>query len=172
MSKFSHFSLTSLPASLVLVPVNLFTTVQSSIEIHQKAQANMPMTWNAEAEAKLFLGVLDQVRGAKLDYKALAAFMGPNCSVAALQQKIFRLRREAGTPVSSPAKTCGVQTPATGTLKKRKLARSPETPTKKGKGSACDLDAGECGEGEGESDIKPIIKKEDEKKLNFGDLAG
>jgi hypothetical protein len=53
------------------------------------------MTWNAEAEAKvspfvpmpylnpqslplqLFLGVLDQVRGAKLDYKALAAFMGP-----------------------------------------------------------------------------------------------
>jgi hypothetical protein len=91
-----------------------------------------------------------------------------------LQQKIFRLRREAGIPVSSLAKTSGVQTPATGPPKKRKLARSPETPTSKGKGSACVLDTGECGEGEGEKDIKLIVKEEDEEKLNydFVDLAG
>ncbi|KAL2860439.1 hypothetical protein BJX68DRAFT_261381 [Aspergillus pseudodeflectus] len=72
----------------------------------------MPITWNTEAEARLLLGILDQLKGHKLDYKALAAYMGPGvtfveipaqtvftdslgCTVPALHQRLFKLRREA-----------------------------------------------------------------------------
>ncbi|OJJ45272.1 hypothetical protein ASPZODRAFT_17491 [Penicilliopsis zonata CBS 506.65] len=39
----------------------------------------MPMTWDSTADAKLLLAILDQMRTSqmKLDYKEIAAYMGP-----------------------------------------------------------------------------------------------
>ncbi|KAL5338744.1 hypothetical protein BJX70DRAFT_366139 [Aspergillus crustosus] len=97
--------------------------------------------------------------------------MGPEFTVASLTQRMFKLRRDAGIPVSSPGKASGVRTPATDTPKKRKLAAALETPTKKGK--ACRV-SHDCNDdvGDGGEDAKLVIKEEDEKKLNTVDLAG
>ncbi|KAL5002018.1 hypothetical protein BDV10DRAFT_181713 [Aspergillus recurvatus] len=74
----------------------------------------MPMNWTTEADAKanlcsttnlhsyeqLFLGVLNQLRDAKLklNHEKLADFMGPECLPGAVNNRIVRLRRiaEAG----------------------------------------------------------------------------
>ncbi|RDW70905.1 uncharacterized protein DSM5745_08416 [Aspergillus mulundensis] len=57
----------------------------------------MVMTWNAESDARLFLGVLNQLRDAKLklDNQKLAEFMGPDCLPGAIVNRIARLRRMA-----------------------------------------------------------------------------
>ncbi|KAL2862316.1 uncharacterized protein BJX67DRAFT_366487 [Aspergillus lucknowensis] len=57
----------------------------------------MPMTWNAEADAKLFLGVLNLLKDSKvkLDYDYLAKFMGSDCLPGAVQNRIVRLKRKA-----------------------------------------------------------------------------
>ncbi|KAL4938394.1 hypothetical protein BDV06DRAFT_226025 [Aspergillus oleicola] len=59
------------------------------------------ITWNADADAKLFLGVLDQLRDAKLslDYEKLAAFMGPGVVRGAIVNRITRLKRRAESEV-------------------------------------------------------------------------
>ncbi|QMW42673.1 hypothetical protein G4B11_006043 [Aspergillus flavus] len=87
----------------------------------------MPITWTAEADAKLLLGFLDQCKDAnfKLDYNKLAAYVGP------VVNHVIRLRKliaqegggsAASTPVTSPAKS--KSTP------KRKGAGVVKTPTK------------------------------------------
>ncbi|KAL4904996.1 hypothetical protein BDW74DRAFT_178562 [Aspergillus multicolor] len=57
----------------------------------------MVMNWNAESDARLFLGVLNQLRDAKLklDNQKLAEFMGPDCLPGAIVNRIVRLRRMA-----------------------------------------------------------------------------
>ncbi|KAL3470837.1 hypothetical protein BJX99DRAFT_263859 [Aspergillus californicus] len=93
----------------------------------------MPISWNAEAEAKLLLGVLDQLPGAKLDYKALAQFMGPDCSVPAVKQHVQKLRRTSGTSGSASQENAAgkVQPSPASTPKKTKRAQSPATPMKR-----------------------------------------
>ncbi|KAL4784218.1 hypothetical protein BJX76DRAFT_357294 [Aspergillus varians] len=56
----------------------------------------MVMTWNSETDAQLFLGVLYQLRDAKvkLDYEKLAQFMGPECIAGAVQNRIVRLKKK------------------------------------------------------------------------------
>ncbi|QMW30620.1 hypothetical protein G4B84_006001 [Aspergillus flavus NRRL3357] len=87
----------------------------------------MPITWTAEADAKLLLGFVDQCKDAnfKLDYNKLAAYVGP------VVNHVIRLRKliaqegggsAASTPVTSPAKS--KSTP------KRKGAGVAKTPTK------------------------------------------
>ncbi|OJJ62095.1 hypothetical protein ASPSYDRAFT_129001 [Aspergillus sydowii CBS 593.65] len=114
----------------------------------------MPMIWNAEADAKLFLGVLNQVKDAnvKLDCKKLADFMGPDCIAGAVQNRLVRLKKKAeadmgGSVSASPAAANGAETagPAegngggaveisTGSPKKRKAAprkkKGEESPKK------------------------------------------
>ncbi|KAL4924336.1 uncharacterized protein BDV17DRAFT_295549 [Aspergillus undulatus] len=132
----------------------------------------MAITWDPKAETKLLLGILAQLKGTSLDYKALAAHMGPGCSVAALHQHICKLRREAGIPAKSPAKARNAQrSSATSTPKKpasisnkSKRAASPETPTDRAKKRYRILDEDE----DSDDDVKvkmeynPVIKDEDE----------
>ncbi|KAL4764386.1 uncharacterized protein BDW70DRAFT_157030 [Aspergillus foveolatus] len=127
----------------------------------------MPMTWNAEAEARLLLGILAQVRGV-LDYKALAAHMGPECSVIALRQHISRLRRDAGIPASSPKKARVHPSEYTPKVSKQTASRV--------KRPYCFIDEEKE---DSEKDFKPIIKCEDEKNKEekdkvpfFVDLVG
>ncbi|KAL4773823.1 hypothetical protein BDW60DRAFT_184667 [Aspergillus nidulans var. acristatus] len=161
---------------LALNAVLLFPSLSLFDEIQLTNRCNMPMTWNAEAEARLLLGILAQVRGA-LDYKALAAHMGPECSVMALRQHIFRLRRDAGIPASSPRKAR--VHPSEYTPKGSKQAASAGTPVSRVKRPYCFIDDDDEDK-DSEKDVKPIIKDEDEKKneeendkeLFFVDLVG
>ncbi|KAL4783859.1 hypothetical protein BJX76DRAFT_357645 [Aspergillus varians] len=57
----------------------------------------MPITWNAEANAKLFLAVLEQLKdqNVKLDYNQLAQYMGPECSKRSAESQIVKLKKLA-----------------------------------------------------------------------------
>ncbi|KAA8650974.1 hypothetical protein EYZ11_011064 [Aspergillus tanneri] len=91
----------------------------------------MPMNWNSEADAKLFLGVLAQFDGSKpkLDFEKLAQYMGSDCTACAVQNRVVRLRRMVESADSSTTPT---STPSS-TPRKRKGAAAPKTPTKKSK---------------------------------------
>ncbi|RAL01236.1 uncharacterized protein BO80DRAFT_444682 [Aspergillus ibericus CBS 121593] len=94
------------------------------------------MFWTAEANSKLFVGVLDQMRGKlKLDYEALAAHMGSDCTACAVEQHIVKLKRQANSFSAGAAKggSSNKSTP-TGTPKKRQPDRTSLTPMKKVKG--------------------------------------
>ncbi|KAL4890505.1 hypothetical protein BDV59DRAFT_204220 [Aspergillus ambiguus] len=54
----------------------------------------MGITWNDQADARLLVGIVTTTP-AKLDFKALAEFMGPECTVSAIQHRIQRLREKA-----------------------------------------------------------------------------
>ncbi|KAH8425063.1 uncharacterized protein LDX57_002812 [Aspergillus melleus] len=63
----------------------------------------------------------------KLDYEALAAYMGPDCTPCAIGNRIVRLRHKAeSVDLSTTPKTTPSSTP-----RKRKAASTPKTPTKK-----------------------------------------
>ncbi|KAL2868249.1 uncharacterized protein BJX67DRAFT_50307 [Aspergillus lucknowensis] len=131
------------------------------------AQLTMPMSWTSEAEARLLLGVLAQFKGTKLDYKALAAFMGPGCTVPAIKQHICKLRREAATAGPSLEKSAGVLSPplSDSSPKKTKRARSLETPIKGVKSTACISD--DAGGYEVDGKHGKLVKEEDETKMSF-----
>ncbi|PWY61879.1 hypothetical protein BO83DRAFT_460451 [Aspergillus eucalypticola CBS 122712] len=62
------------------------------------------MYWTNEANAKLLVGVLEQMRGKlKLDYERLATHMGSDCTACAIEQQIAKLKRQANN--SSPTKS-------------------------------------------------------------------
>ncbi|GLB02160.1 hypothetical protein AtubIFM57258_003501 [Aspergillus tubingensis] len=64
------------------------------------------MIWSSEADAKLFVGVLNQLRGKlKLDYQELAMHMGGDCTSCAVEQRMIRLRKQAAS--ASPAASTG-----------------------------------------------------------------
>jgi hypothetical protein len=130
---------------------------------------------------------LDQLKGHKLDYKALAAYMGPGvtfvetpprrslltalgCTVPALHQRLFKLRREAGTAGSAlgqPARS-SLSTLSPSKTPKRLLSPKIPSPIEKAKkvhyvSDEDDDDAENCG-------AKFIKDEEDEKKVIL-DLA-
>lgn len=135
------------------------------------------------------MGILAQMQGNRLDYKALAAFMGPGttplatnqgalltmagCSVPALQTHICKLRRGAGV-AGSPGKP---RTPSTRTPTKHKqaAAESPINQAKRPYHVVDDDDDDKVIKGEkDEKDVKPLIKDEYEDKklkISFVDLA-
>ncbi|GKZ24669.1 hypothetical protein AbraIFM66951_011940 [Aspergillus brasiliensis] len=93
------------------------------------------MIWSSEADAKLFVGVLNQLRGKlKLDYQDLAMHMGGDCTPCAVEQRMIRLRRLAtSATVASSKGTSGGSansTPTT-TPRKRKGDSAANTPAKK-----------------------------------------
>ncbi|KAL3453800.1 hypothetical protein BJX65DRAFT_77361 [Aspergillus insuetus] len=130
----------------------------------------MPITWNAEAEARLLLGTFDQLKGHKLDYKALAAYMGPGYTVPALHQRLFKLRREAGTAGSAlgqPAcSSLSTQSPS----KTPKRPLSPKTPSPIEKAKKANYVSDEDDDDAENCDPKFIKDEEDEKKAIL-DLA-
>ncbi|RAH62091.1 hypothetical protein BO85DRAFT_474625 [Aspergillus piperis CBS 112811] len=99
----------------------------------------MPMTWNEVTDAKLLVGILTTTN-VKLDMHALAKFMGPGCTVSAVQHRIQRLKDKVSTSgtASSPATTAtttmtspGNETPTTptpATPEKRKRGRPRKNP--------------------------------------------
>ncbi|OJZ92470.1 hypothetical protein ASPFODRAFT_28240 [Aspergillus luchuensis CBS 106.47] len=100
----------------------------------------MPMTWNEVTDARLLVGILTTTN-VKLDMHALAKFMGPGCTVSAVQHRIQRLKDKVSTSgtASSPATTTatttmtspGNETPTTptpATPEKRKRGRPRKNP--------------------------------------------
>ncbi|ETI21956.1 hypothetical protein G647_06026 [Cladophialophora carrionii CBS 160.54] len=55
----------------------------------------MPMVWNDEADARLFTAVL-ATTDVKIDWKAVAALMGPECTPKALTHRITTIKKKAG----------------------------------------------------------------------------
>ncbi|OJJ76647.1 hypothetical protein ASPBRDRAFT_39137 [Aspergillus brasiliensis CBS 101740] len=88
------------------------------------------MYWTNEANAKLFVGVLEQMRGRiKLDYDRLASHMGSDCTACAIEQQILKLKRQANNPSptkSTPANSNNKSTSTTpsSTPKKRRADQS------------------------------------------------
>ncbi|GIJ84726.1 hypothetical protein Asppvi_003577 [Aspergillus pseudoviridinutans] len=74
----------------------------------------MPMTWGHEADAKLLLGII-ATSNVKPDYEALAKYMGPDCTVYAIQHRIRKLK-DAGAAASADGDS---STPATPEKRKR-----------------------------------------------------
>ncbi|KAL2835540.1 hypothetical protein BJY01DRAFT_75672 [Aspergillus pseudoustus] len=136
----------------------------------------MPIAWTGEAEARLLLGILDQLKGVKLDYKALAAYMGPGCTVPALHQHLFKLRREAGAAGAALGKPAGSPPSTLSPSKRSKRPRSPELKTpssiKKARKVYGVSDDDDDKTSDGNCDLK-IIKDEDEsgEKTAFVDFA-
>ncbi|KAL4918523.1 hypothetical protein BDW62DRAFT_200652 [Aspergillus aurantiobrunneus] len=142
----------------------------------------MGIRWTPEANERLLLGVLAQLKGNHLDYKALAAFMGEGCTVSALHGHIFQLRRTAGIPADTVGTARSARPSSTkskasaSTPKKSKRAASPETPITQAKKRYCisDDDGEEGEEDEVKKEAKPNIKSEkldeEKSKLSFVDL--
>lgn len=136
------------------------------------------------------MGILAQMQGTRVDYKALAAFMGSGttppamteeallimagCSVPALKNHICKLRREAGVPAGSSGKP---RTPSTRTPTKAGKAAA-DSPINQAKRQYHIVDDDDDDDGDevikDEKDVKPLIKDEykDKKlKISFIDLA-
>ncbi|KAN0068014.1 hypothetical protein V8E54_013942 [Elaphomyces granulatus] len=62
----------------------------------------MPMTWDNHADAKLLVGIL-KVAKPKIDFNALAKYMGPDCTAYALRHRIRRLEARAAGDDSVPS---------------------------------------------------------------------
>ncbi|PYH34165.1 uncharacterized protein BO87DRAFT_386660 [Aspergillus neoniger CBS 115656] len=131
------------------------------------------MIWSSEADAKLFVGVLNQLRGKlKVDYQELATHMGGDCTSCAVEQRMIRLRKQAAS--ASPAASTGTgggtaNTTPTTTPRKRKgdgLATPAKKKTKtvaaaSAKSEVKKDDATTVNEdGKAEIKVKPEIKNE------------
>ncbi|KAL1643137.1 hypothetical protein SLS58_005106 [Diplodia intermedia] len=106
----------------------------------------MPMNWNAEADAKLLLGILKIYdikinKGPMLD--ELNAFMGPDCVGLAITNRITRLKKAAeadGIGTASGSVTPAAKTPKSGKRKNGNASGdssqdNEESPTKKRAGA-------------------------------------
>ncbi|KAF7588796.1 hypothetical protein BBP40_005227 [Aspergillus hancockii] len=60
----------------------------------------MPMTWTDQADARLLVGIIN-LHNVKLDHKALAQFMGPECTPSAIQHRIQRLKEKVQSTTSA-----------------------------------------------------------------------
>ncbi|KAL2830872.1 hypothetical protein BDW59DRAFT_158307 [Aspergillus cavernicola] len=146
----------------------------------------MPMSWNAEADAKLLLAVLNQVKDAKLklDYVKIAQFMGSDCIPGAVQNRIVRLRRKAeggdgggengayeGDSVGSPGTPLKGSASVSGSPQKRKGQKqrkaTPKT-TPKGKKIKTEIGGGGYSDEDSELDVKKVKAEVEEEEEPFG----
>ncbi|RDW76824.1 uncharacterized protein DSM5745_06816 [Aspergillus mulundensis] len=107
----------------------------------------MPMTWTPEANAKLFLGVLEQLRetNVKLSYKRLAEYMGADCTPKSIDNQMQKLRKQAGAgaaaatatatataaAAAAPGADSELSAPATPSTSAKRTATPTETPHSK-----------------------------------------
>ncbi|KAE8356627.1 hypothetical protein BDV28DRAFT_82779 [Aspergillus coremiiformis] len=68
----------------------------------------MPMTWTDQADARLLVGII-LLHNFKIDHRALATFMGKDCSVSAIQHRIQRIKERVRND-SSPSRTAATTT--------------------------------------------------------------
>ncbi|MCJ1450343.1 hypothetical protein MMC28_000674 [Mycoblastus sanguinarius] len=66
------------------------------------------MTWDGTADLKLLSAILT-IHELKIDYPAVAALLGDNCTVRAVQERIKKLKKDAraGIDPSNPIKSRG-----------------------------------------------------------------
>ncbi|RAL02418.1 uncharacterized protein BO80DRAFT_443729 [Aspergillus ibericus CBS 121593] len=83
----------------------------------------MPMNWNDTADAKLLVGIL-ATTNVKLDMPALASYMGPGCTVSAVQHRIQRLKEKVGASTAAAASSAP-GTPGDGTATMTAPANGP-----------------------------------------------
>ncbi|KAL4907430.1 hypothetical protein BDW74DRAFT_124279 [Aspergillus multicolor] len=62
----------------------------------------MPMNWTDQADVKMLLAIITSAN-AKVDYKAIAEYMGSECTPKAIQHRMQRLREKAKAADSLPA---------------------------------------------------------------------
>ncbi|CAK1366510.1 unnamed protein product [Cercospora beticola] len=100
----------------------------------------MPMTWNDEAQAKLYAIILQvcDVKPSEAQKVEIASRMGPDCTAKAITHKIAAIRKAAA---GTPNATTGSR--PTGITKK-------STPRKKGRAVAV------------KKELSPFLKSEDE----------
>ncbi|KAB8067701.1 hypothetical protein BDV29DRAFT_163087 [Aspergillus leporis] len=104
----------------------------------------MPMNWTDQADARLLVGIIT-LHSVKLDHKALAQFMGPDCTPSAIQHRIQRLKEKVQN-TSSADNTSSQQAQDDGSAvaspSKPKRGRpsmgGSGSPTKKAKSKASD----------------------------------
>ncbi|XRM42319.1 hypothetical protein ABZX51_005543 [Aspergillus tubingensis] len=92
------------------------------------------MIWSSEADAKLFVGVLNQLRGKlKLDYQELAMHMGGDCTSCAVEQRMIRLRKQAASayPAASTGTGGGTANSTPTTTPRKRKGDGVATPAKK-----------------------------------------
>ncbi|KAJ9273026.1 hypothetical protein DTO212C5_947 [Paecilomyces variotii] len=68
----------------------------------------MPMSWNAEADARLLVAII-AVGNVKMDYDKLSEYMGGDCTAYAIQHRIRKLKDKAngkasGSTPNTPSK--------------------------------------------------------------------
>ncbi|KAJ9295270.1 hypothetical protein DTO271G3_6093 [Paecilomyces variotii] len=68
----------------------------------------MPMSWNAEADARLLVAII-AVGNVKMDYDKLSEYMGGDCTAYAIQHRIRKLKEKAngkasGSTPNTPSK--------------------------------------------------------------------
>ncbi|PYH65762.1 uncharacterized protein BO88DRAFT_418404 [Aspergillus vadensis CBS 113365] len=115
------------------------------------------MIWSSEADAKLFVGVLNQLRGKlKLDYQELAMHMGGDCTSCAVEQRMVRLRKQAAS--ASPAASTGT---GGGTANS-----TPTTTPRKRKGDGLATPAKKKTKTVAAASVKSEVKKDDTTTVN------
>ncbi|KAJ5584686.1 uncharacterized protein N7459_004486 [Penicillium hispanicum] len=83
----------------------------------------MAITWDSEADAKLAVGLATL---SKVDWEALAKFMGNDCTPGALKHRISRLRARAGVTGSSPKANRVQKAKSPKKVKKPKKEQTPD----------------------------------------------
>ncbi|KAF9886624.1 hypothetical protein FE257_011264 [Aspergillus nanangensis] len=92
----------------------------------------MGITWNEQTDAKLLVGILT-TSNVKFDHKALAEFIGPECTTSAVQHRIQRLKVRAEAPEQDGEKTTSspAETPKRGRGRPKKNADVDGSPVSK-----------------------------------------
>ncbi|KAL6720270.1 hypothetical protein ACLMJK_002191 [Lecanora helva] len=100
----------------------------------QHAPKKQTMTWDPETNQKLLLAILAFYGETKLDFKAIADLMGPNCTARAVQEQLKKLRKDAkanfDNVTSSTPGTAGKSAPDKGTPAKTPRAKATPKATK------------------------------------------
>ncbi|KAE9963351.1 hypothetical protein EG328_011494 [Venturia inaequalis] len=88
----------------------------------------MPMNWGPEADAKLFAAVL-KVHDIKVNYAALAAEMGSDCTAKAITHRIAKIKSDGKASSTGAASTPTTPKRARAT----KTVSTPKTPLTAGR---------------------------------------
>ncbi|WEW56383.1 hypothetical protein PRK78_001826 [Emydomyces testavorans] len=112
------------------------------------------MQWNHQADARLLVAIIKT--GPKLNLKAIAEFMGDDCTEYALQHRIRKLQKLAASKsdASAPA------TPTKGTPRSKSANSTPGTAGKKRKAAVKEED---------ETDVKKESPKKKVKREEYDD---
>ncbi|KAL4782494.1 hypothetical protein BJX76DRAFT_358860 [Aspergillus varians] len=87
----------------------------------------MPMNWNDQADAKLLVAIITQV-GPKLNWAGIAEYMGPDCTVSAVQHRIQRIKEKAKAKAIKPAPMLAITAGESGKSNPNSNAKGGDSP--------------------------------------------